>query len=511
VTVSTQSSGTLDVPLSATGEVNGPSLDASTNGISFGGIPPGQQASQGVGFFNDGSSSLTISTVHEPTAPFSTSGAPVGGDTIAPGAEVFVNVTFSPTKVGLFTDTVEVDSDGGDQVVTLTGKSTASSVLKISPESVKFGNVVLGQSATETFKLTDVGGSSLTFSKSKPPGKGQFSALTTLPEGTTMAAGSSLTEKVRFTPKGLGSQSDEWVLNVDDGKGVRAVAFTGSGVSPPPPPPPPCTGLSNPVTNSPKVGLASTPDGEGYWIASADGGVQAFGDAPFCGSMAGTALNQPIAHIVATPDGKGYWLVAADGGTFAFGDAPFYGSMGGQALNAPIVDIAPTQDGKGYWLVASDGGIFAFGDAGFFGSTGAIHLNQPVNGMAPTPDGQGYWLVASDGGIFAFGDAGFYGSLGSVHLNEPIVGMAATPDGHGYWMVASDGGVFNGGDAGFYGSLGAVVLNAPIVGMATTPDGGGYWLIAGDGGVFNLGDAGFFGSATYSGLLTANPLVRLYG
>ena len=36
-----------------------------------------------------------------------------------------------------------------------------------------------------------------------------------------MAAGSSFIEKVRFTPTELGAQSDEWVLNVNDGKGVR--------------------------------------------------------------------------------------------------------------------------------------------------------------------------------------------------------------------------------------------------------------------------------------------------
>ena len=113
-------------------------MDVTTNGISFGGIPPGQQASQGVGFFNDGSSALTVSKVHEPGA-LPTSGAPVGGDTIAPGAEVFVNVTVSPSKVGLYTNTLEVDSDGGDQIVTLTGKSTASSVLKITPMTVNFG------------------------------------------------------------------------------------------------------------------------------------------------------------------------------------------------------------------------------------------------------------------------------------------------------------------------------------------------------------------------------------
>jgi hypothetical protein len=89
--------------------------------------------------------------------------------------------------------------------------------------------------------------------------------------------------------------------------------------------------------------------------------------------------------MAATPTGGGYHLVAADGGIFAFGDAPFYGSMGGQVLNQPIVGMAtPTPKSRavsagtttvptppvaspGYWLVASDGGIFSF-DTPFYGS-----------------------------------------------------------------------------------------------------------------------------------------------
>ena len=63
----------------------------------------------------------------------------------------------------------------------------------------------------------------------------------------------------------------------------------------------------------PIVGIAATPDGNGYWIADSEGGVEPFGDAVFFGSMAGRALNAPINHIVATPDGSGYWLVASDG------------------------------------------------------------------------------------------------------------------------------------------------------------------------------------------------------
>ncbi len=41
---------------------------------------------------------------------------------------------------------------------------------------------------------------------------------------------------------------------------------------------------------------------------------------------------QPIVGMAATPDGKGYWLVAADGGIFSYGDAVFFGSTGSITL-----------------------------------------------------------------------------------------------------------------------------------------------------------------------------------
>ncbi len=39
------------------------------------------------------------------------------------------------------------------------------------------------------------------------------------------------------------------------------------------------------------------------------------------------------------PDGDGYWLVARDGGVFAF-RARFHGSTGAIRLNQPVVDMA---------------------------------------------------------------------------------------------------------------------------------------------------------------------------
>ena len=229
-----------------------------------------------------------------------------------------------------------------------------------------------------------------------------------------------------------------------------------------------------------------------------------FGDAGSFGSMAGVALNAPVVGMASTPDGNGYWLVAADGGVFSFGDAGSFGSMGGQKLHAPVVGMAATADGKGYWLVASDGGIFAFGDAGFFGSAGALRLSAPIVGMAATPFGNGYWLVASDGGVFSYGNAGFHGSMGGQRLSQPVVGMAAAPGIDGYWLVASDGGVFAFGGARFLGSTGAIHLHAPIEGMAATAGGNGYWLVASDGGVFSYGSAPFAGSMGAQQL--ANPV-----
>ncbi len=111
-------------------------------------------------------------------------------------------------------------------------------------------------------------------------------------------------------------------------------------------------------------------------------------------------LNKPVVGMAATPGGGGYWLVATDGGIFAFGNAPFYGSTGSIKLNKPVNGMAATPNGQGYWMVASDGGIFDYGNAAFYGSTGSLRLNAPIVGMAATPSGNGYWLVGSDGGIF---------------------------------------------------------------------------------------------------------------
>ena len=185
--------------------------------------------------------------------------------------------------------------------------------------------------------------------------------------------------------------------------------------------------------------VASTPSGHGGWVLYGQSGtVVPFGDATWYGDGStihhrsgtwppyGSAIDY-FSGIASTPDGHGYWLVGIDGGVFSYGDAAFYGSMGGQVLNAPVAGIARTAGGHGYWLVAWDGGVFAFGDAPFSGSMGGKSLNSIMIGIAGNPDGPGYWTVGQDGGVFAFGGAPFLGCM--VNHSPPIqsvFGIAAS-------------------------------------------------------------------------------------
>ena len=70
-----------------------------------------------------------------------------------------------------------------------------------------------------------------------------------------------------------------------------------------------------------------------------DGGIFPCGDGGFHGSAGGLGLTAPIVGLTRTSDGDGYWMAAANGEVFAFGNADFFGAVD-TASSQPAVGIA---------------------------------------------------------------------------------------------------------------------------------------------------------------------------
>jgi len=321
LTVNT-SAGASTFALSGTGLSTGAQLVSTPPAVSLGGaIVNGVPATGSATLRNIGSQALTVQGVTLPSAPFSTSGVPTVGSTIAPGAEVTVNVSFAPTAVGLFTDAIGLTTTGGNVSIPVSGTATTAPHMSINPTTIPYGDVPVGGTRSLSFTVTNDGGGPLTITRSKAP-SGVFSATTDIPEGTVVASGASITGTVRFAPTALGPASATWDINGNDGSGPRLITFSGNGVA------------------------ASLPN------APYAGGWQLNGSASVVGSSLVVTPNAALRAGSAfwpTPISTNGFTVAfdatidqgdgADGMTFTFGNP---------ALGATATSIGSTGGGLGY-------------------------------------------------------------------------------------------------------------------------------------------------------------------
>ena len=234
LTATTSTSKTATFALSGIGQSATAKLEATPPLLTFEGTIVGETESAGATFRNVGGAPLTINAVHLPSAPFAASGVPTAGSTIAPGHSVTITVNFEPKAIGTFNDEIGLETTAGNAAVGLSGSAGAAGTLQITNEVNEYGPVPLGSSESKSFTIENVGGSAVTLTKSKPPSGGTFAATTSLPEGTTIKPGESLTETVKFTPTTTGPASAVWQINGEkDTNGLQEVKFSGEGVAPP--------------------------------------------------------------------------------------------------------------------------------------------------------------------------------------------------------------------------------------------------------------------------------------
>jgi hypothetical protein len=178
-------------------------------------------APQSVSFTNDGTTSLSISSITA-TSPYGVTST--CGKDVAPGASCKLSLTFSPATQGTFAGTISITDSASTkpQVIEVSGSGT---IVTLTPASLTFGPQQLGTaSPPQHIQLTNTGKIPMTVSKVSVHGDNwtSFDATDNCP--SSLDAGASCTITVEYKPVlGSGAQTAN-VYVTDSGGGSPQIA-----------------------------------------------------------------------------------------------------------------------------------------------------------------------------------------------------------------------------------------------------------------------------------------------
>ena len=227
---SNASNSSLSIPL--TGNVAAPGvLSASDSSLTFGNVPMKGTSTQPETLTNTGGSDVTITQAQVAGAGFSATGLTLP-KTLKPGQSFTFGVAFNPTTGGNATGSVTVVSDASDPTLTITlaGTATVAGQLAVSPASLNFGSVVVGQSKGLTATLTATGSSITVSAANMTTSEFTISGLS-LP--LTLSAGQSASFTVNFKPQSSGAASASGSFNSNAANPSVTQALSGSATAAP--------------------------------------------------------------------------------------------------------------------------------------------------------------------------------------------------------------------------------------------------------------------------------------
>ena len=177
-------------------------LSSSDSTLSFS-VPVGGSATQSETVTNSGGTSVTISQANVSSNTFQVSGLSLPM-TLSPGQSFTFGVAFAPTTGGSASGTILVLSDASNATLTisLAGTATVNGQLAVSPATLSFGSVMVGQSKSLTGTLTANGSSITVTDAGMSSSEFKVSGLS-LP--LTLSAGQSASFSVKFTPQAGGT------------------------------------------------------------------------------------------------------------------------------------------------------------------------------------------------------------------------------------------------------------------------------------------------------------------
>jgi HYDIN/CFA65/VesB-like, Ig-like domain/Abnormal spindle-like microcephaly-assoc'd, ASPM-SPD-2-Hydin/Cep192 domain 4 len=225
------SNSVVNVPVSAVATSTAGLLSTSDSSLNFGSIQIGGTATQSETLTNTGGANVTITQAQVSGTGFSATGLSLPM-TLSPGQSFTFGAAFHPTSGGSATGSISVVSDASDSTLTITlaGTAAVAGQLAVSPATLSFGSVTVGQSKTLNATLTATGSSITVSDASMTSSEFTISGLS-LP--LTLAAGKSVPFSVSFRPQSSGAASASGSFNSNAANSSVLQALSGTGAAAP--------------------------------------------------------------------------------------------------------------------------------------------------------------------------------------------------------------------------------------------------------------------------------------
>jgi Abnormal spindle-like microcephaly-assoc'd, ASPM-SPD-2-Hydin/Protein of unknown function (DUF1573) len=204
-------------------------LSPSSTTLAFGNVAVGTTGTQSVTVTNTGTAAVNIAAATIAGAGFTIiSGNPSAS--VPVGQSITVQMQFAPVAGGLANGTLTVTSDASNSPLAIALSGTGMQpALTITPASLNFSNVIVGQSSSQNVTLTNSGNANLTMNLATISGTGFGMTGLALPK--TIAAGSNISFSVQFTPTSTAAASGTITFTDNATNSPQTLTMTGSAVA----------------------------------------------------------------------------------------------------------------------------------------------------------------------------------------------------------------------------------------------------------------------------------------
>lgn len=207
-----------------------PSLTVSSTGISFASTDVGQSATQNLTLTNVGTTSVDITSISGPLAPFSISNPVSFPQTIVAGNSLTFAILFAPGQSGSFSSSISVLTNyaSTNQLIQVQGTGLLPK-LTTSTTVLDFGQTPATQNKILSFTITNTGNKTLNVNSLTIGGSSAFSVTSPAALSFTVAAGASQAVTVRFTAAALNNYAGTLAIASDGGS--QTVTLQGQGTA----------------------------------------------------------------------------------------------------------------------------------------------------------------------------------------------------------------------------------------------------------------------------------------